>query len=87
MLIVDVVLDTIFVGLALIIFLVSFLSWRRHPDRKIALVSASFLLYALLAIFVLFSTLFSWSATQMSAELVLVNIGILFLQYLSLVKS
>jgi hypothetical protein len=83
----DILLDTLFVGLALIMLLVSFLSYKRHLNRKLALVSASFLLYSLLAICVLVSTLFNWSSTQMSVELVLFNIGILLLQYLSMVRS
>jgi hypothetical protein len=84
---IDLLLRIIFAGLALILFSVSILSYRRHLEWKLALISFSYLAYAALAILLLLSGLFNWPGLEMGITLIVLSIVALLLQYISIARS
>jgi len=82
----DIFLGFCFVGFSIILLLVSFLAYRRRPERRMLFVLLAFLLYAFLSTLTLVAGLLALTELGMSSYLVVLNLGILFLLYLAVVK-
>ncbi|MFP4197944.1 MAG: hypothetical protein ACLFS6_09940 [Methanomassiliicoccales archaeon] len=83
---IELFLQVCYAGFSLILLLVSLSAYRRYGQRRLAVVSAAFLLFLLSSGLVLASGILFWDGFEMSTPLVAINLAILLFLYLSIVK-
>jgi hypothetical protein len=72
-------------GLAMLLFVVSLISYRRVKNKKILLISIAFLLFFIKALLLITSILANtWSEFGMRAELLIFDVIIVVMLYLSI---
>lgn len=82
----DLFLRACYAGLSLILLIVAAAAARRARDSRMALVASAFLAIAVVAWLVLLSSFAGWTAFEMSAWLVLLQLVVLVLLYLAILK-
>ncbi|MEM0448776.1 MAG: hypothetical protein QW520_03020 [Methanomassiliicoccales archaeon] len=83
---IDLFLRFCFVGFSIILVTISLFALKRSKEVRIALVSASFLLFAILALLVFLSSFMGLREFEMSATVVLFQLLVLALLYLAILK-
>jgi hypothetical protein len=82
----DLFLRACFAGFSLILLFVSMAAARRTKDTRIIIVSSAFLVMAITSWLVLLSSFLGWTEFEMSSWLVLLQLAVLVLLYLSILK-
>ena len=83
---VDLFLRACLAGFSLILLIVSVAAARRTKDTRLTLVAVAFLVMAIISWLVLLSSFLEWTAFEMSAWLVLLELVSLVLLYLAILK-
>jgi hypothetical protein len=83
---IDLFLRACFTGFSLILLAVALAAARRTKDSRMILVTMAFLVIAIISWLVLLSSFLGWSDFEMSAWLVLLELAVLVLLYLSILK-
>lgn len=82
----DLFLRACFAGFSLILLIVSLAAARRTKDLRMIMVTSAFLVMAIISWLVLLSSFVGWVEFEMSAWLVLLELVVLVLLYLSILK-
>jgi hypothetical protein len=83
---IDLFLRACFAGFSLILLVVSLAAARRTKDIRMTMVALSFLVMTIISWLVLLSSFLGWSDFEMSSWLVLLELAVLVLLYLSILK-
>jgi hypothetical protein len=82
----DLFLRACFAGFSLILLGISLAAARRTKDMRMILVSSAFLVMAIISWLVLLSSFLGWTGFEMNYWLVLLELAVLVLLYLSILK-
>jgi len=82
----DIFLRACFAGFSLILLIVALAAARRTKGLRMTMVALSFLVMTIIAWLVMLSSYVGWSEFEMSAWLVLLELAVLVLLYLSILK-
>lgn len=83
---IDLFLRACFAGFSIILLVVSLAAVRRTRKGRMVMVSAAFAAFATLSVLVLLSSFMGWPELEMSALVVVFQLAVLVLLYLSILK-